>query len=602
MKRTPDQTSATLGGFHSLLRLLPYAKPYRWHFLAVFLLVLIYNASAVAQPYLVKVAIDNDLAVAHPSLSGLLHVSLLYMVVVVLGVAANYAQIVLLQFSGQNVISRIRINLFRHIEQQAMSFFDTQAIGRLVTNVSSDTETVSQFFTQFFLSVVRDGLSLVLIIVAMFELNGRVAGYTMAVLPIVFGISLAFRRRLRNAYQATRTRLSNIVAFLAENLAGMRIIQIFHQEQRQANHFDRLNESHRQANVREYGTSVLFNRVLEFAGNLSVAAVVWFGGGAVLHHAILFGTLYAFIRYMQQFFQPINAITQQWNTLQSAMVAAERIGRVLSIVPEIRDRDGAKASVHLAHIRGDIEFSGVSFSYVKDQPVLRNISFQVAAGTFIGIVGETGAGKSSIMSLLTRFYEPDTGEIRLDGIDVRDYRQSDLHRIIGLVQQDVQLFTGTVLDNIRLFRRDVSRDAVVQAAETVGAHAVIERLQAGYDTQLYGKGANLSMGERQLISFARILCLNPRVLILDEATASLDSQTETLVQKGLAAVSKSRTTLVIAHRLSTIRHADNILVLQRGQVVEQGTHDELMTIGGVYAGLHEKSGVSEIQSVQISRV
>jgi len=598
VKTHPMKKNANRSGMRSLTRLLPYAKPYRWHFLVVFLLVLVYNASAVAQPYLVKVAIDSDLSPTHPNRTGLVHISLLYMAVVVIGVAANYAQIVLLQFSGQNVIRRIRVELFRHIERQAMAFFDTNAIGRLVTNVSSDTETVSQFFTQFFLSVVRDGLSIVLIIIAMFELDVRIAWYSMLILPVIFGISIAFRSRLRSAYQATRTRLSNIVAFLAENLAGMRIIQIFHQEHRQASHYERLNDAHRQANVREYGTSVLLNRVLELAGNIAVAAVVWFGGGAVLKHAILFGTLYAFIRYMQQFFQPINAITQQWNTLQSAMVAAERIGRVLTIDPAIQDKPSALPHDDRRSIRGDIVFQNVSFSYVPNHPVLQDISFQVKAGSFVGVVGATGAGKSSIMSLLTRFYEPDAGVIRLDGKDIQDYQQVDLHRMIGLVQQDVQLFTGTVIDNIRLFRADISEEDVQAAATAVGAHAVIARLPNGYHTQLFGKGANLSMGERQLISFARIVCLNPRVLILDEATASLDSQTEILVQEGLAAIARSRTTLVIAHRLSTIRRADVILVLDKGGIVEQGTHDALVVQGGLYAELHAKSGV-ESPSVRV---
>ncbi|GEO24411.1 lipid A ABC transporter permease/ATP-binding protein [Alicyclobacillus acidoterrestris] len=577
-------------GVSSLGRLLPYAKPYVWQFALVLVLVVIFNASTVMQPYLVKVAIDSDISTKHPNYHGVLVIALIYVGVVIIGVAANFAQTVLLQNAGQNVIRTIRLSLFSHIERQAMRFFDTRAVGRLVTNVSNDTETVSQFFTNFFLSLIRDGLSIIMIVVAMFELNGRIALYCMVLIPIIFAISFGFRGQLRRAYQTTRTRLSNVNAFLAENLAGMRIIQIFHQEERQSRAFEELNESHRQANVYEYRTSVWFNRAFEVLGNIAVAAVVWMGGGAVLKHWIAFGTLYAFIRYIQQFFQPINAMTQQWNTLQSSMVAADRIGQVLAVQPEIVDAP-EPVKVNPENVRGRIEFHHVTFGYQPEQPVLRDINFVIEPGQFVGVVGATGAGKSSVMSLLTRFYEPQAGDITVDGISIRAYAQADLHRIIGIVQQDVSLFTGTVADNIRLFREDISDAKVHEAAEIVGADALIRRLPNGYATQLYGKGSNLSAGERQLISFARIVALNPRILILDEATASLDSQTEELVQRGLHTVAEARTTMVIAHRLSTIRRADNILVLDKGRLVEQGTHEQLVAASGLYAMLDAESGV-----------
>ena len=583
------QTAASkpADGIRSLTRLLPFARPYAWHFAAVFALVVIYNATGVLQPYLVKIAIASDRSAAHPHPHGLLVISGVYIGIVVLGVLANILQMLVLQFAGQSVIRQIRIRLFTHIERQGMAFFDRNAIGRLVTNVASDTETISQFFTQFFLSLARDGLSIVMIIVVMFELDVRIAAFCMIVIPVIFGISLLFRRRLRQAYQTTRTRLSNVVAFLAENLSGMRITQIFHQEGRQERRFEDKNAAHLQANVHEYGISVMFNRTLELLGNIAVAAVVWVGGGAVLQHAILFGTLYAFISYVRQFFQPINSITQQWNTLQSSMVAADRIGRVLAVEAAVRDPDDP---VQLETVRGRVEFRGVSFAYHADEPVLHNISFTAEPGAFIGFVGATGAGKSSIMSLLTRFYDPTAGQVLLDGADIRRLRQADLHRHVGMVQQDLQLFTGTVADNIRLFRPDISDEQVVLAARSVGAHEMIARLPDGYRTHLYAKGANLSMGERQLISFARIVALGPRVLILDEATASLDSQTEELVQNGLRTIAASRTTLVIAHRLSTIRNADQIFVLDRGKIVERGRHEELLRKNGLYARLSEHAG------------
>ncbi len=583
MKKQGNQNN-----IHSLLRLLPYARPYTVQFLGVFLLVVIFNATSVLQPYLVKVAIDSDISVPHPNLHGVFIIGGIYVGIVILGVFSNISQMLLLQYTGQRVIRQIRIELFSHIEHQGMDFFDHHAIGRLVTNISSDTETVSQFFTQFFLSMIRDGLSIVMIVIAMFELDVRTAWECMTVIPIIFGISLLFRNWLRNAYQATRTRLSNIVAFLAENLAGMRIIQIFHQEDQQADRFETLNSLHRKANVNEYGISVIFNRVLELLGNLAVAAVVFIGGGAVLHKVILFGTLYAFISYIQKFFQPINSITQQWNTLQSSMVAADRIGKVLMVESKIQE---PVAPVLMQDPKGQIEFQDVEFSYHQGEPILKKVSFVIKPGQFVGVVGATGAGKSTIMSLLTRLYDPDSGTIMLDGVDIRQMSLTDLHQYIGMVQQDLQLFTGTISDNIRMFRSDISDETVFNAAKAVGIHPLIERMPDGYQTWLYAKGANISMGERQLLSFARMVALNPRVLILDEATASLDSQTEEMVQNGLSRLTESRTTLVIAHRLSTVRHADVILVMDHGQVVEYGSHDQLLRMRGVYAALYENAGV-----------
>jgi ATP-binding cassette subfamily B multidrug efflux pump len=568
----------------SLAKLLPFARPYLWQFLIVVGLVIVYNTTSVLQPYLVKIAIDSDISGPRPHPGGLMTIGVFYVSLVAVGLAANIAQMLLLQNAGQRVIRQIRIALFTHIERQGMQFFDENPIGRLVTNVSNDTETVSQFFTNFFLSIIRDGLSIVMIVATMFELDVHIAAYCMLLLPVIFLVSLIFRRRQRNAYQVTRTRLSNVIAFLAENLAGMRMTQIFHQETRQARHFEERNDGHRRANVREYGISMMFNRSLDLLGNLAVAAVVWLGGGAVLDHAILFGTLYAFISYVRNFFAPINSITQNWNTVQASMVSAERIGRVLGTQSRIVDPE---EPVTLERVRGQVEFRDVHFAYKPGEPVLKGISFTIEPGLFVGFAGATGAGKSSLMSLLTRFYDVTRGAVMLDGVDIRSFRQSDLHRYVGMVQQDLQLFTGTVADNIRLFRPEITDRAVEAAARAVGAHDAIMRLPKGYETHLYAKGANLSMGERQLISFARIIAFNPRVLILDEATASLDSQTEEWVQNGLRSVARERTTLVIAHRLSTIRGADRIYVLDKGRIAESGTHGELVAKRGLYAGMLE---------------
>lgn len=583
-------------GIGGLIRLSTYAQPHVLGFALIVVLAIIFNVTGTLQPYLVKVAIDDDLSLSHPNVHGLAVICCVYIVTVIVGVAANYTQVVVLQYIGQSIIRSIRLNLFQHITRQALRFFDKTAIGRLVTTVSNDTENINQFFTQFFLSTASNALSIIMIVFAMYELNGQVATYSMVVVPIVFAISFIFRKRMRRAYQVTRTRLSRVIVFLAENLAGIRIIQLFRQEKRQAGEFERLNSSHRDANVFEYGTMVSFNRVLELLANLSVAAMIFVGGDAVLHHVIKFGTLYAFISYIKNFFAPINAITQQWNTLLSALVSAERIGNVFRLEPAIQDPP-EPIDVASFDINARIEFCNVFFAYEEAQPVLQGINFTIEPGMFVGFVGATGAGKSSVMSLLMRFYDASTGQILIGGRDVRDFRQVDLHSLIGLVQQDVYIFSGSIADNIRLFRPDISDKQVVDAAVTVGAHRFIDRLPNGYNTKVYAKGTNLSMGERQLIAFARIVAFNPRVLILDEATANLDSQTEEWVQAGLQAVAKSRTTLVIAHRLSTIRNADTIFVMDKGRIVEQGNHEELLSRGEYYATLHANSGVSSVHTL-----
>ncbi|GMA56471.1 hypothetical protein GCM10025858_09740 [Alicyclobacillus sacchari] len=365
-ERANQLTPKQKPGIASLRRLLPFARPFLWQFVLVIALVIVFNASSVLQPYLVKIAIDSDIASAHPNGHALLVIALVYIGVVIAGVAANYFQVTLLQRAGQSVIQNIRLSLFEHIERQAMRFFDSRAIGTLVTNVSSDTETVSQFFTNFFLSLIRDGLSILMILFAMFRLNARIACYSMVLIPIIFAVAIAFRGRLRRRYQQTRSLLSAMIAFLAENLAGMRITQMFHQEARQRRALQELDERHRDANVREYTTSVWFNRTFELLGNVAVSAVAFVGGEAVLHRAIAFGTLYAFIRYIQQFFQPINAMTQQWNTLQSAMVAADRIGQVLRIEPEIVDAEHP-VRIDPKQVVGRIEFRDVTFGYQPER-------------------------------------------------------------------------------------------------------------------------------------------------------------------------------------------------------------------------------------------
>ncbi|MBY9080793.1 ABC transporter ATP-binding protein [Paenibacillus sp. HN-1] len=579
--------------------LLSYAKPERASLLGVAGCSLFAISADLLQPLLMKFAIDERVLFGRHGLRTLLLLAAAYLLLAAVSVLFAYLQANLLQRTGQTIVARLRGDLFRHITDQSMSFFDRNASGSLVTNESSDTETINQFFTQVLLSLIRDTMSLVLIIGFMFALDARLALYCLLLLPLIAAIAIAFRAYLRRTYQESRSRLSRLIAFTAENLSGMSLIQAFHQEKEQTRRFTEYNGGYLAANLREVRGSVLFNRSFDILGNLSVAFVVWIGGIAVLKGRVEFGVLYAFISYIRQFFQPINQITQQWNTLQSTLVSVDRLQRIFAMESEVQDPEPSQSvSLTKGSIQGQVDFNNISFSYTKGQEVLHGLDLHIRPGEFIGIVGTTGAGKSSLVNLLTRFYDVNEGSIRIDGADIRLLPQEKLHRIVGLVQQEPYLYSGTIVDNVRMFREEVSREEVIRACRRVGAHSRIERLRGGYDTRLSDKGSGLSAGERQLISFARILVMQPKILILDEATAHLDSHTERLIQRALDVVSEGRTTLVIAHRLSTVQHASRILVMRDGVIAEEGDHASLMALGGYYAELvrHSRQGSAETQA------
>ena len=565
--------------------LFAYIWPLRITFASLFVCILFAVTADLLQPYLVKIAIDDYLLAGHAEYRQLLLLAAVYLGLSLTDFTFTYLQNNLLQYAGQNIVSQIRKNLFKHISKQSVSFFDRHSRGTLITHVSSDTETLSQFFNQVLLSVMRDGMTLVLIVALMFRLDATVTLYCLILLPVIALIAVSFRSYMRKTYQNARTQLSRLISFAAENLAGMNIIQVFQQQEEQERRFLERNRGYYRANLREIRTSVLFNRSFDVLGNIAVAFLVWIGGRLVLQRELEFGVLYAFITYIRMFFQPISAITQQWNTLQSATVSVNRIWRIFSIQPEIRDpAEGEPFPPD--RVKGKIEFQDVTFGYQDGVPVIRGLNLLIQPGEMIGIVGTTGAGKSSLISLLCRFYDVQSGSIRIDGSDIRLIPQRQLHRLIGLVQQEPFIYSGSVRDNIRLFDETIGDERVYEACRMIGADAVIGRMQHGYDTRLAENGSGLSAGERQLISFARIIVFNPKILILDEATANLDSYTEQLIQHALHIVSQQRTTLVIAHRLSTIVQADRILVMRDGEVVEEGTHSELLERHGYYEQLY----------------
>ncbi|GGF91182.1 ABC transporter ATP-binding protein [Paenibacillus abyssi] len=583
----PNYTVSKENRRKAFLAMLAYAKPHRMIFVAVFFCAVFAISADLLQPYLVKVAIDDRVLFGDHGAGRLIMLGVIYFLLAVLSMLFTFWQANLLQKAGQSIVAALRKDLFKHISGQSMSFFDRHAIGSLVTNESSDTETINQFFTQVLLSIIRDGMSLLMIIGFMFFLDVQLALYCLILLPLIAVIAVAFRALLRNSYQRARTQLSRLIAFLAENLAGMSLIQNFHQEKEQVSRFSERNEKYLKESLREVRATVIFNRSFDILGNVSVAFVVWIGGIAVFNQQLEFGVLYAFISYIRQFFQPINQITQQWNTLQSTLVSVDRLWRIFSVQPEVRDpAPEAARPIGLSTVKGKVDFNHIRFSYADDKDVLHDLELHIQPGEFVGIVGTTGAGKSSLVNLLARFYDVKRGSVEIDGVDIRRLPLDSLHRIVGLVQQDPYLYSGSIVDNVRLFDERISREAVIEACRTVGADPMIARLKKGYDTRLSERGSGLSAGERQLISFARILVSQPKILILDEATAHLDSHTERLIQQALNIVSEGRTTLVIAHRLSTVKHADRIIVMRSGMIEEEGTHETLLQLGGYYAELY----------------
>jgi ATP-binding cassette subfamily B multidrug efflux pump len=583
-----DQQKASMKNKFNINVLLPYMKPHRKTFILLFFCIFLAVSAELLQPYLFKIAIDDHLMVGNTDYSILVIICIIYLGLSITNLIFSYLQNNLLQNAGQSIVGRIRKDLFLHISKQSMSYFDRIPSGSLITHVSSDTEALNQFFNQVLLSLLRDGMTLIFIIALMFQLDVHLTLYCLILLPIIAFIAIAFRSYIRKTYQLARVSLSRLIAFVAENLAGMNLIQAFHQEKEQQSQFTDRNKNYLKANLREIRTNVLFNRTFDILGNLAMAFVVWVGGIAVLNRSMDFGVLYAFITYIRMFFQPINTITQQWNVLQSAAVSIQRIWGIFAITPEVLDVR-KPVDISLDRVQGQIDFNHIQFGYQDGTSVIHDLDLHIQPGEMIGIVGTTGAGKSSLISLLCRFYDVKKGSVTIDGIDIRNIRQASLHRLIGLVQQEPYLYSGSIVDNVRMFDDTISREAVIQACEFVGANQLIERLKDGYDTRLSERGSGLSAGERQMISFARIIVFQPKVLILDEATANLDSHTEQLIQAALQIVSEGRTTMVIAHRLSTIMQADRILVMRDGAIIEEGNHMELLGLQGYYEQLYRHS-------------
>ena len=546
------------------------------------LLAMVVTVSDLVRPVLVGNAMDS--ITAGSTFSVIIRYSAVYMGILVLGTCCNAIELWMLQKLGQDIILEIRQQLFRHIHSLSLRFFDITPVGRIVTRVTNDVETLNELFSTILVTMVKNAVLILGYAGVMLYLNWKLALVSFILLPLVVYLTRLFTKLYRTTHRITRTKVSALNTYLSENLSAMKLIQVFHREKEKQREFRQRSGDLFQSNFREivvYGT---FRPVIYFISILALASVLGFGGKQVMDGALSIGTLYIFTSYVKSFFEPIQSLSDQFGTLQAAMAAGEKIFTLMDEAPQIRQPEDPKP---LPAVKGRIEFEHVWFSYDGEEWVLRDVSFVIEPGQTAAFVGATGAGKTSILNLIGRYYDIQKGRITLDGVDIRELDLKDLRRAIGQVQQDVFLFTGDIQSNIRLREQEISDGKVHDAAHFVGADSFIDRLEQGYETAVTERGSTLSAGQRQLLSFARTLAFDPAVLVMDEATANIDTETEGLIQEAMAKMMQGRTTIVVAHRLSTIQHADQIMVMHHGQLREQGTHQELLAKGGIYKKLYD---------------
>jgi ATP-binding cassette subfamily B protein len=569
-------------------RLLGYLAPYRAQVVLAVFVALGESLVQLAGPYLTKEAIDNG--IRHRDLGHLDRVALLYVLALLLGLVLGYLGTQLMQKVGQHIMLDLRMALFRHLQRLPVSYFDRHPVGRVMTRVTNDVDVLNELFTSGLVSFVGDVFLLLGILVAMVQLNAELMGVAFSVLPLIVIVTLSLRSRVRRSFREIRTRLARLNAFLNEQLSGIGTVQILNQERRSRAGFRELNAAHRDANLVAVRYHALFFPALELVGALAVSLIVWYGGRQVMWTGITLGTLVAFIQYTQRFFRPISDLSEKYNLLQQAMASSERIFSLLDTPPDPSVQGGVPVDRRprtVQRLEGRLEFDHVSFAYRGEDWVLRDVSFEVSPGEKVAVVGATGAGKTTIANLLMRFYDPQRGTVRIDGHDLRTQDVRALRRRMGLVLQDTFLFSGTIESNLRLADGDLGREALQRAARDVNAGGFIERLPGGFGAEVRERGATLSVGQKQLLAFARTLAADPDVLLLDEATANVDTHTEALIQQALQRLMQGRTSLVIAHRLSTIQNVDRIIVLHHGRIREMGTHAQLLERKGIYYRLYQ---------------
>ena len=564
-------------------RLLTYLRPYKRQVAIALAAIVAFSVLELAPPYLVKLIIDRYIPAS--DLEGVTLVAVLYLAAQVGSFLLEYLQTTTLQMLGQRIMFDIRMQVYSHLQKLDLRFYDRNPVGRLMTRVTSDVDVLNDLFTSGVVSIFGDVFTLIGIMAVLVTMDWRLALITFSVLPLIALVAQWFRRNVRESYRTVRIWIARINAFLQERITGMTTVQLFRRESKDFARFDEIDRAHRDANIDSIFYYAVFYPAIELVSALAASLIIWYGGRWVVTDDLTIGSLVAFLLYSQRFFRPISDMSEKFNLLQAAMASSERIFLLLDTPVEIR-APGRPLS-RPAGAPGRIVFEHVTFAYVEGEPVLRDVSFAVEPGQRIALVGATGSGKTTIVNLLLRFYDVQHGRITIDGVDIRDMDLGELRSLFGLVLQDVHLFSGTIAGNIRLGNAGISDDAVRRAAAAVHADGFIAALPPGLDTPVAERGATLSVGQKQLLSFARALAFDPRVLILDEATSSIDTETELLIRDALGVLMSGRTTIAIAHRLSTIQDMDRILVLHKGQLREQGTHQELLALRGIYHRLYQ---------------